>query len=387
MEKGLVIDVPAAFGLGGQHTYFASGPEAGIEGPGRTRIDTIFANQAAMAIISHCRLRWDLTPHDNVPVQITISMDKFKARAKVINTHTPFPIVHDPHAKKETPEEAQTKRDIWKTEFNKIASDFNASEQEKDVEGMHRAWCEAAVQYLKTHTGTENQRQFKHASRRAEKPTSQMRTIAAKPNPVTFEASNEMQRRLMSYHKRLKELSNQLTRQEQKKAEGNSMSDQAAKHTTRLWHNICESAVNKTPFTKAGIELKPDEEPKPSKIVKAIEVAWKMLEKEAVNNDNERRKKAADKMKADLRHGGAIAHRAIKTVQGAKKEWTPPTRTVKLENGTLSSNPQDVQGEFVRQWAEKGFQEKSHQTVMEHVLREVLGAHPKSRVHRRHANR
>ena len=60
-------------------------------------------------------------------------------------------------------------------------------------------------------------------------------------------------------------------------------------------------------------------------------------------------------MKADLRHGGAIAHRAIKTVQGAKKEWTPPTRTVKLENGTLSSNPQDVQGEFVRQWAEKVF--------------------------------
>lgn len=61
-NKGLVIDVPAAYGFAEQHNFCQSGPLQGVEGPGRTRIDCVLANRAAFAITCMCESRWDLTP-------------------------------------------------------------------------------------------------------------------------------------------------------------------------------------------------------------------------------------------------------------------------------------------------------------------------------------
>mgnify|MGYP000618264830 FL=1 len=80
-----------------------------------------------------------------------------------------------------------------------------------------------------------------------------------------------------------------------------------------------------------------------------------MLEKQVVEAEKLRRQKAAREMKVDMTKGGGMAHKAIKAVQGGKKEWTPPTQTITKPNGQTTSSPIEIQQEFVRIWAEKVF--------------------------------
>lgn len=86
MDSRRVIDVPAAFGLGHQHNFAAKGPEKDAEGPRRTKIDTMFANSAAMALITCCTLEWELVLHDHVPIKVMLSTEGYKAMHK---TETP----------------------------------------------------------------------------------------------------------------------------------------------------------------------------------------------------------------------------------------------------------------------------------------------------------
>lgn len=58
VAKGLIVDVPVAFGHGNRHNFARDGPLEGIEGHGETRIDTVLANKAGFAIVKGCRLRW-----------------------------------------------------------------------------------------------------------------------------------------------------------------------------------------------------------------------------------------------------------------------------------------------------------------------------------------
>ena len=44
-----------------------------------------------------------------------------------------------------------------------------------------------------------------------------------------------------------------------------------------------------------------------------------MIETEVRDYDNNRRQLAAEKIREDLKYGGAIAHKAIKNVPGGKK--------------------------------------------------------------------
>ena len=92
MDCGLVIDVPAQFAHGNQPTYDRDGQKEGRIGPGRTRIDTILANKAGAAMVKTCKLRWDLTPVDHVPIEITLNMKAFNATATVANVPSPFPL-------------------------------------------------------------------------------------------------------------------------------------------------------------------------------------------------------------------------------------------------------------------------------------------------------
>ncbi len=80
-----------------------------------------------------------------------------------------------------------------------------------------------------------------------------------------------------------------------------------------------------------------------------------MLEKQVVEAEKLRRQKAAREMRVDMTKGGGMAHKAIKAVQGGKKEWTPPTRTITKPDGQTTSSPMEIQQAFVRIWAEKVF--------------------------------
>jgi exonuclease III len=85
IAKGLLIDVPHAFGLGGQHTFchHAKGPpKEGIEEKGRTRIDTILANKAAFPLITECKCRWDILLSDHVPIEVVLDLQKYGAERK-----------------------------------------------------------------------------------------------------------------------------------------------------------------------------------------------------------------------------------------------------------------------------------------------------------------
>ena len=71
IAKGILVDVPDAYGLGGQHTFSHNEPpKEGVEGKGRTRIDTILANKAAFPLVVDCKIRWEKLFSDHVPIEV-----------------------------------------------------------------------------------------------------------------------------------------------------------------------------------------------------------------------------------------------------------------------------------------------------------------------------
>ena len=62
------------------HTFATKGPEEGDEGPVRTRIEIIFANNAAMALVKSCSLEWDITPQGHVPLKVVLGTEGYKGR-------------------------------------------------------------------------------------------------------------------------------------------------------------------------------------------------------------------------------------------------------------------------------------------------------------------
>ena len=53
-----MVDVPDGICRGHQHTCTNNGPIEGVEGKGRIRIATVFANEAGFAVITSCKMRW-----------------------------------------------------------------------------------------------------------------------------------------------------------------------------------------------------------------------------------------------------------------------------------------------------------------------------------------
>lgn len=137
IQKGLIIDVPTAHGLGGQSTFSADGlPQQGVEGKGRMRIDSIFANKAAFALISHCRYRWDLCCSDHVPIEIEMEVHRYGAQVKVANYQPPFPEIKWSRAEKAAKE--QGRDTAWLKAWNRVAWRFNRAECKPDVEQIYK---------------------------------------------------------------------------------------------------------------------------------------------------------------------------------------------------------------------------------------------------------
>ena len=94
ISKGMLIDVQDAFGLGGQHTFssHANGPPLeGVEGKGRTRIDTVLTNKAAFPLIKDCKIRWGLLPSDHAPIEVTVDARRYGASITTPKLQQPFP--------------------------------------------------------------------------------------------------------------------------------------------------------------------------------------------------------------------------------------------------------------------------------------------------------
>ena len=165
MTKGFICDLPAAFGLADQHTFCKTGPKEGVEGKGRTRIDSILSNRAATALATNCRLRWELLQSDHVPVEIQLDVKRFRSKAFGINLPAPFPI---PELKSQEKKERRRKaEEDWQDIWEDYQQEFHFAVAGEDVETMHQTWTRAAVDVIKRITGTHKDRKFKNASSRA----------------------------------------------------------------------------------------------------------------------------------------------------------------------------------------------------------------------------
>ena len=169
IAKGILVDVPHAYGLGGQHTFchHAKGPpKEGVEEKGRTRIDTILANKAAFPLIKECRCRWDILLSDHVPIEIVMDIQRYGGEVKEAKLQHPFPKVK--WTAKNRKEKEEQRNEEWNKAWNKYERRFNQAEQKQEVEEMHRLRCKAAVQMLKAITETEGLGKFSKAEKRAQ---------------------------------------------------------------------------------------------------------------------------------------------------------------------------------------------------------------------------
>ena len=139
MAKGMLIDVPQAFGLGGQHTFchHAKGPpKEGIEEKGRTRIDTILANKAAFPLITDCKCKWDILLSDHVPIEVVMNLQKYGAERKEAKLQPPFPDIK--WTAKNGKEKGEQRDEEWNQAWSEIEKKFNQAEEKEDVEEMHK---------------------------------------------------------------------------------------------------------------------------------------------------------------------------------------------------------------------------------------------------------
>ena len=93
IARGILVDVPHAFGPGEQHTFcmHAIGqPQEGVEGNGRTRIDTILADKAAFPLITECKIRWDILLSDHAPIEVVMDTQRYGGEVKVPKMQPPF---------------------------------------------------------------------------------------------------------------------------------------------------------------------------------------------------------------------------------------------------------------------------------------------------------
>lgn len=128
IAKGLVVDIPAAFGHGEKHAYAREGPAEGLQGPGRTRIDTVLTNKAGFALVENCRMRWDLLCSDHVPIQVELKTSKFRITVKIPKLQPAFP------ARKSKAEKGKAEQ-MTEAVWNKHWSTQEEKPQRVDVRG------------------------------------------------------------------------------------------------------------------------------------------------------------------------------------------------------------------------------------------------------------
>ena len=250
ISKGLVVDVPAAFGLEGQHTFshHRDGPPLeGVEGKGRTRIDTILANKAAFRLIKGCRIRWDLLLSDHAPIGITMDVKRYGAKIRTPNLPHSFPEMK--WTAKHRKGKEKERDEAWQKAWSEVSRKFDNAEQRQDVEQMHKLWCKATVQMLKEITNTQGQANYKHAEKRANTANMCEKMVQSPTNKEGDPTTNRC-RRMNKLAARLRELHNQLITNDKYVAEGRKVSQDAELQRQHLWTNITKDAVEDTPYTQ-----------------------------------------------------------------------------------------------------------------------------------------
>jgi hypothetical protein len=107
VEQQLLFDVAAEWTKQGQepqNTFSREGITPGMEGPGKTRIDYIFANEIAIRIIKNFEYLFEATHgYDHLPFRLTLDIQAFMQTMTVMSKITPINIdSYDP--KIQTPE-------------------------------------------------------------------------------------------------------------------------------------------------------------------------------------------------------------------------------------------------------------------------------------------
>ena len=126
VESGKINNIPPPYRLGEQSTFATGGPEEGVEGSGRPRIDTILGNRAAVVITTGCRFRWGLIAFDHVPIEVTTSRSIYDCEAKVIEMPKAFPAEQLCHDERPFVE-------IWQDEWLKLEANFNGYEANEQL--------------------------------------------------------------------------------------------------------------------------------------------------------------------------------------------------------------------------------------------------------------
>ena len=104
------------------------------------------------------------------------------------------------------------------------------------------------------------------------------------------------------------------------------MSNQAAAQRDQLWANITRTAIEVEPYGQWLQQGRWEDTMTPSLEVaaKMAEVADKRAKQKAQTIEAARKKRAKEKLQENLKKGGALVHRAIKSAMGAKKRMCSP---------------------------------------------------------------
>ena len=167
IAKRVLVDVPSIFGYDEQHTFSTDGtPLKGVEGKGRTRIDTILANKVAFPMIVECNLRWDLCISDHVPLEVVLDLQRYGAEIIAPNMEPPFPEMQW-HPKDKRQKEHH-RDEAWNQAWSEVEARFSKAENYHNIEAMHALWCKAAVAMLKEVTEVQHDNKYRKAARRAQ---------------------------------------------------------------------------------------------------------------------------------------------------------------------------------------------------------------------------
>ena len=248
IAKGVLMDVPSVYGHGEQHTSSMDGtPLKGVEGKGRTRIDTILANRAVFPMVVQCNLRWDLGLSDHVPVEVVMDLQRYGAEAIAPNMEPPFPEMQ--WQPKERNQKERHRDERWDFAWGQVERKVNKAENYHNIEAMHALWCKAAVATLKEVTEVQWDNKFRNAARKS-KIAKFFKRVIQTPADAEGTPKTCWIRRLRNLASGFNELHQQVKTGAKYKAEAKRVANEAAAQRDRLWTNIANGPAETKPYEK-----------------------------------------------------------------------------------------------------------------------------------------
>lgn len=282
LSRGLIVDIPAAFGLGQQHTFAREGPVEGEEGEGRTRIDTVLTNQAGFAMVHDCKMGWDILNSDHAPTTVTLNKKRFKTKVKLPKLQPAFPKVEAAQGADAKEEQGQKRKAAWSKQWSRIEAYFKGAEDRGDVEAMHRLWASVATSTTKDLTDTNGKAKYKKAHLRAGTAKIVDKSTACPVDPKSQAAASHRQRRLSKFLARLREAAAQTRRRKNSRSRANN-SRRTPNATTPSCGKHCHGRPGERPVRK-GSTCSPwhevNEAPSSKTLKALIKIAEKRMQKE-----------------------------------------------------------------------------------------------------------